>query len=140
MFIDAVTEEDEYTILHQWAKIGKAWPLIWLLDDDQKKDLLAVKAKIFGELIMTSDLYGNNPLHIAASTNEDDTTFVEKLIHGYKEENLCVGEMFESLDRTPWKEKNDYGNLCMRHYLQNRKKLRYICYQSIQLYVRLITI
>ncbi|CAO2827230.1 unnamed protein product [Amaranthus hypochondriacus] len=121
-FIDAVSEGDEYTILHQWAKIGKAWPLIWLLDEDQKKDLPAVKAKIFGELIMMSNCVGNNPLHIAASTKEDDTTFVEKLIHGYKEEKLCFGEMFESLDCTPWKAKNNDGNTPLHVALSSKQE------------------
>ncbi|CAO2827228.1 unnamed protein product [Amaranthus hypochondriacus] len=121
-FIDAVTEYEEYTILHKWAEIGKAWPLIWLLDEDQKQDLPAVNTKIFGELIMMSDCDGNNPLHIAASTNEDDTTFVEKLIHGYREEKECAREMFESLDCTPWKAKNDDGNTPLHEALSSKRE------------------
>ena len=105
---------DGTNVLHQWAIIGDAWPLKWLLEEACENDLSAAKTKVFSELISMSNFDGEKPLSIAMSTGDNKIEFLEYLLSGYTQEN-------PSIDCPIWRAKDDFGNTPLHLALSSKQ-------------------
>lgn len=113
-----------YSFLHQWADIGKDWPLKLLIEKEGDFDP-TIKTRVFTHYIYctTEDrtLINLSPLHIAAVASSID--FTRALIRGY---HACQQEMRITLDRPPpWKLKDYKGNTPLHLGVYNAELTKY---------------
>lgn len=116
--LEAVDNEGT-TVLHSWVKIGEIWPFKYILESTE---IDPKWRSHFIKLISYPDYKDqNNPLHVAATTTNEATDKVVKLlIEAYREEYPSWRSFPEP--SLPWLEKNKAKEGALSLAIRNQRE------------------
>ncbi|KAK9689100.1 hypothetical protein RND81_09G035300 [Saponaria officinalis] len=116
--IDTI-DNNGYTVLHQWAEIGKEWPCKLLLDSSEFHQ---ARTKIFKHLIFSEEnKLRDTPLYIAARNK--DSKLAQILVEGYRQiTSDDIEEIQVSVECHPWRIKNKFGNTALHTALYSNTR------------------
>ncbi|XP_048498494.1 uncharacterized protein LOC104891722 isoform X1 [Beta vulgaris subsp. vulgaris] len=116
--LEAVDNEGT-TVLHSWVKIGEMWPFKYILESTE---IDPKWRSHFIKLISYPDYKDqNNPLHVAATTTNEATDEVVKLlIEAYREEYPSWRSFPEP--SLPWLEKNKAKEGALSLAIRNQRE------------------